>query len=705
VSSSRSERIPFQVDISRIIEVLAKQIYQSSFALLRENTQNAFDAVLMRQYRGDEFVPEIAITLRPSEISIRDNGIGMTPDDLREHYWRAGASGKNNPEARAAGVVGTFGIGAMANFGIADELVVETESAVTGQRTRTSARRANLSTTEDCIEMTSLGSGGNPGTIVTARIADEVVDVAQAEAYVREFVAFVAVAVIVNGELVSKRPLIEAVGAPEGRRHVQIGTVELGNQLVGALEMRVAGTGEVWLDLVNLSHAGEAITGRFVLRQGSSSIRTFRSGFGLAGVGVSSHYQFGGAADLLLFEPTAGREALTSQSMQVLQTAISALDRFASEALAELPEADMNTSFMNWVRAHKRYELCENLNIRIEPGNDKRLLSDVRSSSESAPALVFSGADKAIIDVYATDDRPLLVLSTGQPRRTCEQEYLQRFCKTERVHDTPTVLEEKPSREWTLDEQAFVFRVASTLKLDYFLAADVSLGKLSHGLPAFADEQNGRVRLVIDPDAPTASVVCKLYREDLDSFTSMVKDFIRNVVFPKVSDYVPSSTRQGAEAFLKSISRTRDVFEYQREDMDSLSAVWRDYVEGILSMQEAADRSTYIVRRNVQELDRAATATISEVVPGVVEGERVTQTAEPLTVDPAPSIIRSDITAEAKMLLVEGDGVLKGYRTFIALSDRVREERGEFFLQPHSTAVVWSGQKVLFVFEHHSGQF
>ena len=33
------------------------------------------------------------------------------------------------------------------------------------------------------------------------------------------------------------------------------------------------------------------------------------------------------------------------------------------------------------------------------------------------------------------------------------------------------------------------------------------------------------------------------------------------------------------------------------------------------------------------------------------------------------------------------------------------EERGEFFFQPHATSIVWGGQKVLFVFEHHSGQF
>jgi molecular chaperone HtpG len=39
------------------------------------------------------------------------------------------------------------------------------------------------------------------------------------------------------------------------------------------------------------------------------------------------------------------------------------------------------------------------------------------------------------------------------------------------------------------------------------------------------------------------------------------------------------------------------------------------------------------------------------------------------------------------------------------LTDRVREEKGDFFLQPHRTSVVWGGQKALFIFEHHSGEF
>ena len=146
--SDETRSIPFHVDISRIIEVLAKQIYQSPLALLRENTQNAYDAILQRKHLGDSFSPEIQVTITDREITVLDNGIGMTAEELENNYWKAGSSGKNNAEARAAGVVGTFGIGAMANFGIASQLEVTTESAKSSARTTCLAQRDKLSATE-----------------------------------------------------------------------------------------------------------------------------------------------------------------------------------------------------------------------------------------------------------------------------------------------------------------------------------------------------------------------------------------------------------------------------------------------------------------------------------------------------------------------------------------------------------------------------
>src|SRR5690606_22318017 len=105
-------------------------------------------------------------------------------------------------------VVGTFGIGAMANFGIADRLIVETESAVTGEHTICRAERAKLDLKQNCIEREFLPSSGSPGTTITAEVAaGDQINVEKARDYIAEFVSLVTLPVTVNGDLVSQRPV------------------------------------------------------------------------------------------------------------------------------------------------------------------------------------------------------------------------------------------------------------------------------------------------------------------------------------------------------------------------------------------------------------------------------------------------------------------------------------------------------------------
>lgn len=198
--SETSERIPFAVDMSRLIETLAAQIYPSPLALLRENVQNAYDAILLRRHTGQQFDARIDVTIEPKKVCVTDNGIGMSRADLRNHFWRAGSSSKNTDEARAAGVVGTFGIGAMANFGIAEGLTVETETLTTPERTYCAASRSTLSVTEECITFEQRKPTGNPGTTVTATMqADKSINVAEAVEYITQFVSYLSLDVIVNG--------------------------------------------------------------------------------------------------------------------------------------------------------------------------------------------------------------------------------------------------------------------------------------------------------------------------------------------------------------------------------------------------------------------------------------------------------------------------------------------------------------------------
>ena len=607
-----SERIPFAVEISRMIEVLAAQIYPTPFALLRENVQNSFDAILQRRHMGQEFEARIDVTIESGRVCVADNGIGMSREDLRNHFWRAGSSSKNTEEARAAGVVGTFGIGAMANFGIAEELHVETEDVLASERTACAAFRSTLSVTEDCISFEPQSPTGSPGTKVTAVMqSDHPIQVDQAQAYISQFVAFLPIDVHVNGSKASGHPIDESIPALANRTwSVEEQGVQLTNGLKADVDLIGAVNGEVRIALHNVEVDSQQLPGSMILRQGVGSLRTFRSGFGLATASVSSVYGFGGVADFLFLQPTAGREALTTESMQLLQRMASGADEFVSLHLAERPESNASSPFVAWAAGRGRFDLCSNLRVRMEPG-DTVPLHEIKNQSENAPVLVYSGTDRATVE-HASEDRPIIMPTRGSPRRDCELRYLRMYCKIEELSDDPSVLEEKSNLETSAAEKALAFRLGSILSNDYFLDSHIKFGQISHGLPVLVTKRQKPVEIFLDPAGNTVRLILELYETQFSAFSDMVKDFVRNMIFPRVSELVPTATRQGAEAFLKSIHRTREVFEYEASDLESLTSLWKDYMSGRLSFQRAAERSGKVATRSYQVVDTAAAGSMRE---------------------------------------------------------------------------------------------
>jgi molecular chaperone HtpG len=704
MSMTSDDAIPFSVDISRMIELLAAQIYPSPFALLRENVQNAFDAIMLRRHAGQTFEAAIEVHIEPSRIVVSDNGIGMSRQELREHFWRAGSSSKNTDVARAAGVVGTFGIGAMANFGVADRLEVVSESAETSERTRCIAERSTLSVTDECIRFIREEPEGRPGTTIIAVMqGGKTIEVQKAVNYTSDVIRFVEIPVYINGQLVSQAPLEQAVAElPENWRWE--GRARLGPRLEGDIVMIGAGSGEVRLDLSNIALDGRSILGRLILRQGGGVLRTFRNRFSLAAASISSVYQLGGLADFLLLQPTAGREALTAQSLDFLNLFAAPIDAFISEQLSKRAEANNNQLFINWLAAHQKWEWCAMLRARIEPG-DSATLKEIAERSHARPVLVYAGSDPGIMG-HASAERPVLQLARNAQRRQCEQNYLSNCGRIEMLSDEPKVLSQLPRTELTFAQTGLAFRLASILNSDYFLAAEIQFGTISHGLPMLVQGQSPVV-ITLDPAAANVAVILQVYEKEHGAFDHMAKDFVRSVIFPKVAGLVPSATRQGAEAFLKTLQRTRDIFEYERADLESLTSLWTDYLQGRVTFQQAAGKANAI-RRSRQELNPATIGRVGDVIPNVTETRQSLQQtsgSEP-DYEAMPPIERTDISTDRKLLMIdESDPPLKGYRCFLALSTRIREERGEFFFQPHRTSIVWGGQKVLFIFEHQSGQF
>lgn len=701
-----SDLIPFEIETGRVVQLLAKQIYQSPLALLRENTQNAFDAVRQRLHRHNDFDPLIEITLAPNEIVITDNGIGMTPRELQDHYWTAGSSSKNTEDARAAGVVGTFGIGAMANFGIADKLLVETESSVSGERTICRAEKEKLDLKRECIQREFLSPTGVAGTTITAAVAGgQEINVQAAREYITEFVALVDVPVIVNGSLVSRKAPEDII--PEVPETIRICRMAepIGARMVADVVAVVSNNAEVWMSLTNMEWDSQPLIGRLVVRSGHSNLRTFRNGFGLATASVSSYYQFGGIADLGVLEPTAGREAVTVDGLQLLQSMMVEMDSFTSVILSQHDECDSSTSFMQWVSANDRFDLCGRLRMTIHPAG-RMSMQQVAEHTRQGSVLLYEGADQEVMNAHASGDAPLLILARTNPRRKCERGFLRGRANVSVVEDSPVVTGRRTYGKLTLAESGLVYRVSAILEADYFLKCDIVLGEISHNLPVLVEKNEQGVEIILNPRGQSVNMLLGIFETEYNAFVSMAKDFVRNTIFPRVADYVPSSTRQGAEAFLRAVRRKPESFEYEDDDLGDLPSIWKDYDEGEITLEQAVARSTAAVRSSVQVVDAAVQ--VEEVMPDVIENERVLGEADGQVYnrDAWPGISRMEISSGHKLLVIgEDEPALRGYRCFLAITDKAREQMGEFFLQPHFTSVVWGGQKTLFIFMHHSGEF
>ena len=147
------KNIALKFDSKAIIKLLGVQLYDTPMAMLRENVQNGFDAVKERQEKDKEYKnPYVKITITDQQVIVTDNGIGMDQDNLEQNYWTAGKSGKNNEESRKAGVVGHFGIGALANFGVCSLLDVDTRKIGVNIRYRSHADREKLDGEQITIE-------------------------------------------------------------------------------------------------------------------------------------------------------------------------------------------------------------------------------------------------------------------------------------------------------------------------------------------------------------------------------------------------------------------------------------------------------------------------------------------------------------------------------------------------------------------------
>lgn len=704
-----------QIDIKKVINLLAKDIYDSPYALLRENLQNAYDAVLMRKQVDTGYNDyRIDMCIEDRKVIIVDNGIGMTAETVENNFWKAGSSGKNTAEAQKAGVVGTFGIGAMANFGVCDKMEVRTRFYNSTKTIVTSTELEKISLTEECIDTQIIDDATLPiGTTVTATLREgELITFDGALTYLKPFVQYLPMPVTLNGQLISQKRYLDTIMLNEANT-LSGEKVVAGGLLTYKLQMKAINynNGLVSVHVTDICKNGEPLQGDIVLRQDMGSIYGLRNGFGLASVPISSNFRWGGVVNMTRLVPTAGRDSLTRESVSIVSEIITSLDNQIVELLANYDICDSNPAFLSYVYVHadRTMQLGGRIRIQRKPLDDRIQLMTVQPQMANRNVMYYGGHDEKIINTFANENTFLLTLGNDSVRRNIQLRYLNQK-GIPSVPDKVTILHKYSFDELELSESSIVFRIQYVLEHDYFInSAKVVYADISHEQPAYVEESGGNIIIYLARNAKSIMQLKAVYDSDYTVYDGFIKDYVRQHLYPKLSNYVPSSTREGAEALKRIMHQKEDLFTIEREEIGYAEEVIKDYMSGKATLQDVHRASASAVNSQRQHVEVSDVGSVESVMPSVsVEpvAENVAPSQEaPVDIIAMPPVNNMDIYTDYKLLKTnEAYPALNNHKMFLGLSDKLFERYSDFFLEPHTTKVIWSTHKIVYVFTHASNQ-
>lgn len=653
------ERFEVGIEFDTVLMAISKQIYDTPYAFIRENLQNAIDACRIQSRRQNipSSDPSLRIDIAVSNKSVRiqDSGVGMSADDLRNLYWTIGASGKRNEEARAAGCVGMFGIGGFANLGVCETLIV-TSQTEGGPGKRTKLSRSDI---EGIIGLPQVkqqpsDQAAPRGTIVEG-ILEATADEISLRQYVQEIVKFCSEPIYFNGEIISgEQPKVGTVPQTPG---VSSTWTYSGTEVIGTLYETQGKT--LTAKLEGLSIGGNYTPLSGVLLFEGNGIDILRQGFKLCSTTVSTRIGVSGFIDCDLLSPTAGRDSLDAESSGLVAKIIATLERAAVLSVLESSELiDQHTRIFRYIRIHGLVERIGKVTVQSGTGN-WLTLNEVRTLAENGSQVYFATSSNAnLVGILQARGHIVVNLPSNNHKATAIREYLLSIGATALAGHVEC---KEKYEDLSRFEKAFLSELSETIT-DLYQVRDVLLmpGSLTEDIPVFvanpSASKNTPLRIYIDSRNAEVEKLAQLGMTSL--FRSMVSAFC--------SEYLGPSLRTRSPKFFGSGAINFDWLAKHRSE------------EWILLSDDIAVVSRAVRRQVVTAAD------IQVVVASPEEG------------DPLPT---GNISGtQPKLVKIEGGNEfesLEGY--YLRIPNSASEAYGDVIVDSDDRGAVWTGNRILLV--------
>jgi molecular chaperone HtpG len=146
---AEKETLGFQAEVKQLLQLMIHSLYSNKEIFLRELISNASDAADKLRFEainndslyGNDHELKIKVSFDKAAriITISDNGIGMSRDEVISHLGTIAKSGTkeffgklSGDQQKDAALIGQFGVGFYSGFIVADRITVETRRAGLG---------------------------------------------------------------------------------------------------------------------------------------------------------------------------------------------------------------------------------------------------------------------------------------------------------------------------------------------------------------------------------------------------------------------------------------------------------------------------------------------------------------------------------------------------------------------------------------------
>jgi len=649
------------IDFEHVLAAISKQIYETPLAFLRENVQNAVDAIRIQALRSNLPASDpqfrVDVTIVGKECRIRDNGLGMSFQDLRNLFWKIGASGKRNEEARKAGCVGMFGIGGFANLGVCDKLTVisQTESG-NGYATWLSE------------EMIRASGGGIPqvqgaesseaaprGTLVIGQLR-ETPNIEELMRYLTDFVRYAEEHIYFNSQLVSQGELMRSARLANLKQISAAGTKwQDGNIVItGTLLEESLG---VLAQLTDLSVNGKPVRFSGLLRFESGVLDVFKRGFKLCATRVQTHIGVSGRVDCDILSPTAGRDSLDAESTSLVSRVAHRLEKAAAEAiLGSTALLNQHTRLFKYFVQNKMTGRLDNVEISLADGSETTL-GGVRIKAQGGVGVYFGLQQKqALSSIMHARGNVVVLLPSDTWKQRAIIAFLESECRARSLNGVVELSEAYPDLDRF--EKMFLSQMETIIYESYEVESlRLIPGRLTEDIPV----------LIRDGSRLPLEIFVDVRHEEIAKLRSLgFSPLVNSLISAFCREYLGATLRKMSPKFFGSGAMNLDMLAKKRSEM------WILLKDDIQTVARHSQRQ--VVRTSDVQTVHAGGGGPAQPTPSGNEHRK------------------------AKLLQIVGDesfSNILGY--YIRIPDSAAVAFGDMIKECDGRGVLWGGNKILFI--------